>query len=121
MWEYYYTRNALGFGRDFDMVNSPFAFPRLPPRANPPLGISSSARIKDNIIRDKDLMMNKLYKHHEVFQHYASGLFKMSVNQFVPGHPMHARMQMMDALQEENERLRQENSVLKTHKKEKKA
>ncbi len=121
MWEYFYAKRVLGLDQH-DMLNSLFAFPRLPPRANPPLGISNAGRIKDEIVNDKDLMMNKLHKHHEMFQHYASSLFNMSTSQFVPGHPMYARMQMIETLQEENKKLRQENFTLKTDKsKEKKA
>ncbi|MGI0047835.1 MAG: hypothetical protein ACREBB_11720 [Nitrosotalea sp.] len=116
MWEYFHAARTLGFDQPFDMINSPFAFPRLPPRVNPPLGISNTGKIKDTIVRDKDLMMNRLNKHHEMFQCYATGLFNLSPNQFMPGHPMHARMQTIDMLQEENEKLRQENSTLKTDK-----
>lgn len=98
------------------MITSPFAFPRLPPRVNPPLGISNVSRIKDVIVRDKDAMMGRLDGHYAMFQHYASGLFNMSPSQFVPGHPMHSKIQSIDTLREENERLQQENSVLKANK-----
>jgi hypothetical protein len=33
---------------------------------------------------------------------------------FMPGHPLHAKMQPVDTLREENERLRQENLTLKS-------
>jgi len=95
---------------------SPFSFPRLPPKANPPLGISRAGKIKDTIVNDKDLMMNRLNNHHDMFQHYAMGLFDLTNNRFVPGHPMHNRMYAMDVLQDENEKLRQENSLLKNSK-----
>ncbi|MDE1726817.1 MAG: hypothetical protein KGH89_06080 [Thaumarchaeota archaeon] len=98
------------------MLSSPFAFPRLPPRVNPPLGISNAGKIKDTIVRDKDAMMGRLDGYHATFQRYASGLFNMAPNQFAPGHPIHSKTQAVDMLQEENERLRQENVALKTAK-----
>ncbi len=117
MWDHFYTRRALEFGHAIDVVNSPFAFPRLPPRANPPLGISNAGKIKDMIVQDKDLMMNRLDNHYEVFQRYAKNLFDLSPNQLLPNHPMHKIMHTIDGLQEENSRLRQENSLLKANKK----
>ena len=98
------------------MITSPFAFPRLPPRVNHSLGISHVSKIKDVIVRDKDAMMGRLDGHHAMFQHYASGLFNLSPSQFMPGHPMHSKIQSVDALREENERLQQENSILKANK-----
>lgn len=95
---------------------SPFAFPRLPPRATPPLGISNVGKIKDVIVHDKDLMMNRLNSHHEMFQRYATGLFNLTPSQFMPGHPVHGKIQQIDTLLEENEKLRQENTLLKSSK-----
>ena len=121
MWDYFHARRTSYFGYPFEMTASPFAFPRLPPRATPPLGISNVGKIKDAIINDKDLMMNRLNNHHEMFQHYAMGLFNLTPNQFMPGHPMHKGTHQIDVLQEENERLRKENALLKnTKNKEKK-
>ena len=117
MWDHLYARRALGLDLPFDMLNSPFAFPRIPPRANPPLGISNAGKIKDAIIRDKDLSMNQLDHHQAVFQRYAVGLFNLSPNQFSPGHPMAGRVNAVEELREENEKLRRENSLLKTGKK----
>ncbi len=120
MWDYFYTKRT-SFGYPFDMTMATFAFPRLPPRATPPLGISNVGKIKDAIIHDKDLMMNRLNNHHEMFQHYATGLFNLTPNQFTPGHPMRKGTHQIDMLQEENERLRKENALLKnTQNKEKK-
>ncbi len=116
MWDYFHAKKLLDFIQPFDMATSPFAFPRLPPKANPPLGISNAGRIKDSIVQDKDLMMNRLNNHHEMFQRYALGLFNLTPNQFTPGHPMHNRMHVTEELKEENEKLRQENSLLKSNK-----
>ncbi len=116
MWDYFNTRKFLDFIQPFDVSSSPFAFPRLPPKANPPLGIANAGKIKDSIVQDKDLMMNRLNSHHRMFQHYAAGLFNLTPNQFVPGHPMHTRMHVVDTLKEENEKLLQENSILKNSK-----
>ena len=114
MWPFDARRIMENFGQPFDMINSPFAFPRLPPHANPPMGISNTGRIKDQIVRDSDMMMGRLTGYHTMFQRYAAGLFNMTPNAFIPGHPMHARMQSVDTLREENEKLRQENLSLKS-------
>jgi len=103
------------------MINSPFAFPRLPPRTNAPLGISNAGRIKEEIINDKDVMIARLFDYNEMFQRYAAGLFNLSSGRFNLGHPLHRRVQSVDTLQEENDMLRKENSALRTeHNKEKK-
>lgn len=116
MWDYFYARRALEFGQSLDMTNSPFAFPRLPPRANSPFGIASTGKIKDNIVKDKDLMMNRLDSHHEMFQRYAAGLFNLTPGHLMPGHPVHTMKQTIEGLRDENEKLRQENSALKNAK-----
>ena len=114
MWPFDARRVMENFMQPFDMLNSPFAFPRIPPRANPSMGLSSAGRVKDQIVHDADTMMNRLSGHHAMFQRYASGLFNMTPSSFMPGHPMHSRMQTVDTLREENERLRQENLSLKS-------
>lgn len=114
MWYFDARRIMENYGQPLDMVNSPFAFPRLPPRANPPLGIASAGKIKDQIVHDSNMMMGRLSGYHTMFQRYASGLFNLTPSGFMPGHPMHAKMQSIDTLREENERLRQENLALKS-------
>jgi len=101
-------------GQPYDMMTSPFAFPRLPPRLTPTMGISKVSKIKDDIIQDSDLMMGRLSEYHKMFQNYASGLFNLSPNGFIPGHPIRMRTQEIKTLQEENERLRKENNILKS-------
>ncbi len=96
-----------------EMLNSPFAFPRLPPRANPPLGISNVGKIKDSIIRDKDAMMEKLNANHAMFHRYAAGLFDMSTDRFSPGHPMHSQSLARD-ISEKSKRFDKENVMPKT-------
>jgi len=114
MWFYDSKKINGSFGFPFEMITSPFSFPRLPPRANPPTGITNTGKIKEQIIHDSHSMLGRLSDHHAMFQRYASGLFNMTPNGFVPGHPMHAKMHMVDSLREENERLRQENLNLKS-------
>ena len=116
VWDYFYLQRAIAAGFPFDMINSPFAFPRVPPKANQPLGISNAGQIKKTVVKDGDLMMNRLDAQREVFHRYAMDLFEMSKTKFSPGHPMHYRMQHIDALRDENEKLRQENSMLKSAK-----
>jgi hypothetical protein len=102
------------FGQPFDMMNSPFAFPRLPPRANIPSGLSSAGNVKNHIVKDAAVMMQRLSSHHVMFQRYATGLFNMTPNVFMPGHPMFSKMQTIDMLSEENEKLKRENLALKS-------
>ena len=114
MWYFDSRRIIENFGQPFDMINSPFAFPRLPPRANPPQGIASAGKIKEQIVHDSDMMTSRLSGYHTMFQRYAAGLFNMTPGAFMPGHPMHTKMQSVDMLREENEKLRRENLSLKT-------
>ncbi len=114
MWPYDVRKMMETFGHPMDMMNSPFAFPRLPPRANPPQGIASAGMVKDRIVKDADMLTSKISAHHTMFQRYAAGLFNMTPNGFMPGHPMHATMQAVDTLAEENERLKKENLTLKS-------
>lgn len=120
MFDYFAKRMMDMYGHPFDMINSPFAFPRLPPRSNA-LAISEAGRIKDAIIHDKNSMMGKLFDHHQMFQRYAAGLFDLSPGQFRPGHPMYIKTQSAETLHKENERLKKENHFFKSkQKKEKK-
>jgi hypothetical protein len=114
MWHFDTRRIMENFGQPFDMINSPFAFPRLPPRVNPPMGIANAGRIKEQIVHDSDMTMSRLSGYHTMFQRYAAGLFNMTPNAFMPGHPMHTKMRSVDMLREENEKLRQENLSLKS-------
>ncbi|MDE1878515.1 MAG: hypothetical protein KGI07_08350 [Thaumarchaeota archaeon] len=114
MWPYDVRKMMEILGHPIDTMNSPFAFPRLPPRTNPPHGISSAGMVKDSIVKDVNMMTSKLSGHHTMFQRYAAGLFNMTPNGFMPGHPMHATMQTVDTLTEENDRLKKENMALRS-------
>lgn len=115
MWDFFYAKRILDlYNQQFDMINSPFAFPRLPPRANAPLGISNAGRIKDEIVNDKDAMMGRLFDYNSMFQRHAAGLFNLSSGRFNPGHPLHMKVRSVDTLQEENNRLSKENSAFRT-------
>ncbi len=115
MWPYDVRKMMETFGHPIDMMNSPFAFPRLPPRANPPQGIASAGMVKDSIVKDADMITSKISAHHTMFQRYAAGLFNMTPNGFMPGHPMHSAMHAVDTLTEENDKLRKENLSLKSN------
>lgn len=117
VWDYLQAKRIIDmYGPPFDMINSPFAFPRLPPRANSPLGIAGTGKIKEAIIHDNDAMMDKLSRHASMLQSHASGLFNMAPNQLTPGHPLYRRMHAFDMLEAENQRLLKENAVLKNDK-----
>ncbi len=108
------TKKMLEFYNQYqNMINSPFAFPRLPPIANHPRGISMTGKLKDNIVRDNSLMMERLSDFYTMFQQYAAGLFDLAPNQFGPSHPMHKGVNSVNSLQVENEQLKKENAVLK--------
>ena len=96
-----------------NMINSPFAFPRLPPMANHPRGISMTGKLKDNIVRDNSVMMERLSDFYTMFQQYAAGFFDLAPNQFGPSHPMYRGVNSINTLQVENEQLKKENAVLK--------
>ncbi|MGI0082174.1 MAG: hypothetical protein ACREAG_02555 [Nitrosopumilaceae archaeon] len=102
------------YGLTPDMMNSPHAFPRLPPsRPNQNFGLSRASKLKENIIRDNASMLAKLYDFHTAFQHHAAGLFDLAPSQFGPGHPLHSKIGSINLLQAENEQLKNENAVLK--------
>ena len=113
MWSTDAKRMLEFYNQYQDLVNSPFAFPRLPPKTNHPLGISMTSKLKDNIIRDNSLMLGRLSDFYTIFQQYASGLFDLAPNQFGPTHPMHKGTNSAKVLQVENEQLKKENAVLK--------
>lgn len=113
MWDYFYARRIYDlYNQPLDMINSPFAFPRIPSNANPPLGISNIGKVKDSIIDDKNAIMGKLFEHHEMFQRQASGLFNFSSNRFTPGHPMN-KVQKLETPKDEKETMRKENPLFK--------
>jgi len=108
------TKKMLEFYNQYqNMANSSFAFPRLPPMTNHPRGITMTGKLKDNIIRDNSLMLERLSDFYTIFQQYAAGLFDLAPNQFGPSHPMHKGVNSINALQVENEQLKKENVVLK--------
>jgi len=108
------TKKMLEFYNQYqNMINSPFAFPRLPPMANHPRGISMTGKLKDNIVRDNSVMMERLSDFYTMFQQYAAGLFDLAPNQFGPSHPMYRGVNSINTLQVENEQLKKENAVLK--------
>ena len=113
MWNMDTKRMLEIYNQYQNMVNSPFSFPRLPPISNHPRGISRTGKLKDNIIRDNSLMLERLSDFYTMFQHYASGLFDLAPNQFGPSHPVHKETNSINALQIENEQLKKENAVLK--------
>jgi len=113
MWNEYSKRMFAFYNQYQDMINSPFAFPRLPPRSNQPLGISMTGKLKDKIIHDNSLMLGRLSDFYTMYQQYASGLFDLMPNQFGPEHPMHGETNSVNSLQSENEQLKKENAVLK--------
>ena|SRR2546421_13112073 len=108
------TKKMLEFYNQYqNMANSSFAFPRLPPMTNHPRGITMTGKLKDNIVRDNSLMLERLSDFYTIFQQYAAGLFDLAPNQFGPSHPMHKGVNSINALQVENEQLKKENAVLK--------
>ena len=113
MWNEYTKRMFEFYNQYQDMVNNPFASARIPPRANHPLGISMTSKLKDNIIRDNSLMLGRLSDFYTMFQQYASGLFDLAPNQFGPDHPIRGGINSTNSLQSENEQLKKENMVLK--------
>src|SRR5438445_11148118 len=114
MWYFDMKRLLDFYGQHGDMINSPFAFPRLPPRASPPRGISNVSRIKYDIVNDGNTLMARLSDHHSAFQQYAGDLFNLTPDRFMPGHPMHMNTQTSEIIQQENEKLAKENGTMKS-------
>src|SRR5438876_10199443 len=111
MWYFDMKRLLDFYGQQGDMINSPFAFPRLPPRASPPLGISNVNRIKDDIVNDANKLITRLSDHHSAFQHYADGLYNLTPVRFMLGHLMHMNTLTSEVIQE-IEKIAKENSKI---------
>lgn len=93
------------------MLNSTFAFPRLPPSINHPLGLSKTSKLKDDVIKDNASMINQLNDFNSKHRQHVARLFDLSPG-FSPGHPLHF-ISTNDTIQLENEQLKKENIALK--------
>ncbi len=113
MWDIATRRIAEYYGLGMDRINNPFEFPRLPPRAIHPLGMSKIGHIKDNIIQDNAHLLARLSDFHTFFQKQSAGLFDLAPIQYGPDHPLNPRISQVDALGTENELLKKENLTLK--------
>ncbi len=96
-----------------DLINSPFAFPRLPPRANQPKGITMAGKLKEKMIEDNSQIFGRLSDFYNMFQQYSNNLFNLASIPFGPGHPMYHVYSSHNSIQIENEKLKKENVALK--------
>ena len=89
-------------------------FPRYPPGIAPPtLGLMNQKKLKEKFFQDNSSMNEKLRDFNQAYHKYASGLFEMAYPALPPGHPLFSRLESTTFLQNENEKLKKENSELK--------
>jgi hypothetical protein len=98
-------------GYPFGFSLSPFVFPRYPPAAIGPMNINPT-KLKEKILREDLTFSAKLHDFSNAYLRHASGLLDMSSSMFLPGHTMN-RPRIDNITQEEIEKLRKENTVLK--------
>lgn len=69
--------------------------------------------MKEQFFRNADTINQKLQGFQHMYQQYASGLLSMNSNVIPPGHPLYTRQNSIEMLQNQNDKLLQENLELK--------
>jgi len=69
--------------------------------------------MKEQFFQNADTINQKLQGFQHMYQQYASGLLSMNSNVIPPGHPLYTRQNSIEMLQNQNDKLLQENLELK--------
>jgi hypothetical protein len=101
------------YGLNPNIPHMAFQFPRLPPGLTNPMFKVHKNSMKEQFFQNADTINQKLQGFQHMYQQYASGLLSMNSNVIPPGHPLYTRQNSIEMLQNQNDKLLQENLELK--------
>ena len=101
------------YGLNPNIPHMAFQFPRLPPGLTNPMFKIHKNPMKEQFFQNADTINQKLQGFQHMYQQYASGLLSMNSNVIPPGHPLYTRQNSVEILQNQNDKLLQENLELK--------
>jgi len=101
------------YGLNPNIPHMAFQFPRLPPGLTNPMFKIHKNPMKEQFFQNADTINQKLQGFQHMYQQYASGLLSMNSNVIPPGHPLYTRQNSIEMLQNQNDKLLQENLELK--------
>lgn len=101
------------YGLNPNIPHMAFQFPRLPPGLTNPMFKIHESPMKEQFLQNAATINQKLQGFQHMYQQYASGLLSMNSNVIPPGHPLYTRQNSIEMLQNQNDKLLQENLELK--------
>ncbi|MEX0861586.1 hypothetical protein [Nitrosopumilus sp.] len=101
------------YGLNPNIPHMTFQFPRLPPGLTNPMFKIHENPMKEQFLQNASTINQKLQGFQHMYQQYASGLLSMNSNVIPPGHPLYTRQNSIEMLQNQNDKLLQENLELK--------
>ncbi len=101
------------YGLNPNIPHMAFQFPRLPPGLTNPMFKIHENPMKEQFLQNASTINQKLQGFQHMYQQYASGLLSMNSNVIPPGHPLYTRQNSIEMLQNQNDKLLQENLELK--------
>jgi len=102
------------YGLNPNIPHLALQFPRLPPGLTNSMFKIFENPMKEKFAEDNATINKKLQGFQQSYQRYASGLLTMNSNGIIPpGHPLFNRVNSVNTLKAENDKLLKENLELK--------
>lgn len=102
------------YGLNPNIPHLALQFPRLPPGLTNSMFKIFENPMKEKFAEDNATINKKLQGFQQSYQRYASGLLTMNSNGIIPpGHPLFNRVNSVNTLKAENDKLLKENRELK--------
>ncbi len=102
------------YGLNPNIPHLALQFPRLPPGLTNSMFKIFENPLKEKFAEDNATINKKLQGFQQSYQRYASGLLTMNSNGIIPpGHPLFNRVNSINTLKAENDKLLKENLELK--------
>jgi len=102
------------YGLNPNIPHLALQFPRLPPGLTNSMFKIFENPMKEKFAEDNATINKKLQGFQQSYQRYASGLLTMNSNGIIPpGHPLFNRVNSVNTLKAENDKLLKENMELK--------
>ncbi len=102
------------YGLNPNIPHLALQFPRLPPGLTNTMFKIFENPMKEKFAEDNATINKKLQGFQQSYQRYASGLLTMNSNGIIPpGHPLFNRVNSVNTLKAENDKLLKENMELK--------